>query len=145
MNILIAIDDSAESRDAVTTAFELFGSDHHYSIVSVAENAPIFIAGYPSGGFVSSLAINEAADRAQREAERVVAEAVDELPVEADPLVDAGPTGATICRRAKESGADILVVGSHDRSFWERFLSGPSVGSYLVEHSPCPVLVVRSE
>ena len=68
MNILISIDDSAESRDAVSTAFELYGPNHDYSIVSVSVSTPVYLTGYPGGGFASSTAMNDAVNWAEQDA-----------------------------------------------------------------------------
>ncbi len=55
---------------------------------------------------------------------------------------DVGHAGSTICEAAVENDTDVIVIGSHDRSLWERLFT-PSVGKYLVDNAPCPVLVVR--
>jgi nucleotide-binding universal stress UspA family protein len=43
---------------------------------------------------------------------------------------------------AKRWGADLIVVGSHDRSLLERLLLG-SISDGVVKHAPCSVLVVK--
>lgn len=53
-----------------------------------------------------------------------------------------GDPETEILEHAKEWGADLIVVGSHDRSRLERFLVG-SVSESVVKHSPCSVLVLK--
>ena len=43
---------------------------------------------------------------------------------------------------AEEFGSDLIIVGSHGYSRWERLLLG-SVSQSVVHHAPCSVLVVR--
>ena len=53
-----------------------------------------------------------------------------------------GDPETEILDHAKEWGADLIVVGSHDRSRIERFLVG-SVSESVVKHAPCSVLVLK--
>ncbi len=48
-----------------------------------------------------------------------------------------------ICKKASESDAQLIVVGSHGWGAARRLFSG-SVSTGLVHSAPCPVLVVRS-
>ena len=54
-----------------------------------------------------------------------------------------GHAGEEILRLARETGADLIVVGSHGKSNLDRILLG-SVSSFVVAHSPVSTLVVRS-
>ncbi len=47
-----------------------------------------------------------------------------------------------ILEEVGEFGADLVVVGTHGRTGWDRFLLG-STAEQVVRRAPCPVLVVR--
>lgn len=49
-----------------------------------------------------------------------------------------------ICRAAKESSADLIVMGTHGRTGLRHVLLG-SVAEKVVRRAPCPVLTVRPE
>ena len=51
-------------------------------------------------------------------------------------------TGEAVCAAARDSGADLVIVGSQGRTGIGRMLLG-SVAESVVRHAPCPVLVVR--
>jgi len=53
-----------------------------------------------------------------------------------------GPPRTVILDEAENWGADLIVVGSHGYSAWERFLLG-SVSQSVVSHAKCSVEVVR--
>jgi nucleotide-binding universal stress UspA family protein len=53
-----------------------------------------------------------------------------------------GDPETAILEHAKEWGADLIVVGSHDLSRMERFLMG-SIAESIVKHAPCSVLVLK--
>ena len=53
-----------------------------------------------------------------------------------------GDPETAITDYAKKWGADLIVVGSHDRSRVERFLLG-SVSESIVKHAPCSVLIIK--
>jgi nucleotide-binding universal stress UspA family protein len=53
-----------------------------------------------------------------------------------------GEPDEAIVRRAREGGADLIVIGSHGRRGLSRALLG-SVAERVMRHAPCPVLVVH--
>ena len=57
-------------------------------------------------------------------------------------LVWEGEPGPAIIEAAVAEAADLLVVGTHGRSRFERLVLG-SVSDHVVRHAPCPVLIVR--
>ncbi len=57
-------------------------------------------------------------------------------------VLDGSPQ-RVIVEKAESWGADLIVIGSHGRGFWNRALIG-SVSSSVVRHAPCSVLVVRT-
>jgi nucleotide-binding universal stress UspA family protein len=62
--------------------------------------------------------------------------------VSAQFLIWEGDPGAVTIDAAEAEGADVIVVGSHDRGPVGRLLLG-SVSSYVVDHSRRPVVVIR--
>ena len=57
-------------------------------------------------------------------------------------LVVEGDPAAEILRFADESGADLIVMGSHGRTGVLRILMG-SVSHKVLDQAKCPVLIVR--
>lgn len=53
-----------------------------------------------------------------------------------------GDVADTLVRVAEERGAEVIVVGSADKGFFERLVS-PSVSRELARDAPVPVLVVH--
>ncbi len=53
-----------------------------------------------------------------------------------------GSPESRIVETAEEMHSDLIIVGSHGYSRWERLLLG-SVSDSVVHHAPCSVLVVR--
>ncbi|NTU99946.1 MAG: universal stress protein [Methanoregulaceae archaeon] len=62
--------------------------------------------------------------------------------VKIEAAIRQGHAGNEIVRAAKETGADLVVVGSHGKSEVDRLLLG-SVSSFVVSNCPANVLVVR--
>jgi nucleotide-binding universal stress UspA family protein len=60
-----------------------------------------------------------------------------------DFVVRSGSAGEEIVGVVKETGADIVVVGSNRHSSLHNLLLG-STAAYLTAHSPAPVLVMRA-
>ena len=82
---------------------------------------------------------------AMGEARRIVAAAVDratERGLHASGRADFGEPAGGIVQRAREIGADTIVMGTHGRTGLERLLMG-SVAEKVMRESPCSVMVVK--
>lgn len=143
LRILVAVDEDEASRVALRFTERLAGWAEDVTVLNVAGTLMPFLSD-PMGGYVILPPDPISIDRIDAEAERVVEVASDELStsVSADPLVEYGDPGERICAVARERDVDLVIVGSHDKGAFARFLHG-SVSDYVLRHSPCPVLVVR--
>ena len=56
--------------------------------------------------------------------------------------VTAGDPREVLVVAARETGADLVVVGSHGRTGLPKLIMG-SVASHVVAHAPCDVLVIK--
>ena len=142
MRVLIAVDDSPESRHAVELASRWFGEEAEYGIISVGEQTPMFIGGYGAGAMATVTDLEQQLDAARSAAEQAATGAARVLDGVVQTDVEGGHPGTVICEFAAEHESDVIVIGSHERSFWDRIID-PSVGEHLIDHAPCPVLVVR--
>jgi nucleotide-binding universal stress UspA family protein len=147
--LLIAVDGSAESTDAARFAHRLFGDTTEYIVLTVADSGATLTAAVPiadptiAGAYVGPEVTREAIEAAMHNAEETASEGAEALHAPSTTtLADIGDPGDAICRIAQEHAVDLIVIGSHDRNWLSRLVA-PSVRNYLVEHAPCPVLVVR--
>ncbi len=144
MRVLIAVDGSQESRDAVTAAYRYFGSDAEYSVLSVAHRPPVFVGGYGAALTPAATDLERQLDTLEQAARGAALDAQAQLPDSADVDVEVGHAGEAICDYATEHRVDVIAIGSHDKTIWERIFE-PSVGRHLIDHAPCAVLVIRGE
>ncbi len=142
LKILIAVDNTDESMDAAHAAYRLFGPAPDYLVTSIAHMPAATYPMTPAGAMPVYVDLGDAVDKMKQSATATAMEAAENLDVDASIEVDTGPVGQAVCRIAEESGASVIVIGSHDRSIWARLFE-PSVGKYVVDNAPCPVLVVR--
>jgi nucleotide-binding universal stress UspA family protein len=140
--ILVGTDFSASAERALDTALAL-------AAPTLAEvhliHALEMIAAPPSP---YTVAIPEDVIRAAREGGRRKLDAAQRK-VEARGLATSAvlgdvPAAPAIAARARELGADLVVVGSHGHTGVKRFLLG-SVAEHTVKESTIPVLTVRGE
>lgn len=150
LRVLIAVDGTPEANDAAMFAHRLFGDDPEYLVVTVAETGaliggvlpladPTFAGG---GAYISPEVARESVESAVHEAEETAIDVAREVEDEQHAIVETGDPGEAIVRVAKERNVDLIVVGSHDRGWFSRLIT-PSVRDHLINHAPCPVLVVR--
>jgi nucleotide-binding universal stress UspA family protein len=101
---------------------------------------PIFSEGYVSPKTYAE--INESGTSwARREMERLGREA-RAAGVKTTWTIVQGVPADRIVQAARAKHADLVVMGTHGRTGFSRFLLG-SVASRVVATSPCPVLTVR--
>jgi nucleotide-binding universal stress UspA family protein len=148
MKILLATDGSKESDAAINALKNLsFKDGDEIKIISVVDMAvPMAIDIY--GGYLPDT--TEMEKTAREHAAKILKETCerlddicgsDKITMTSDVLF--GSPESRIVETAEEIGADLIIVGSHGYSRWERLLLG-SVSDSVVHHAPCSVLVVRS-
>jgi nucleotide-binding universal stress UspA family protein len=135
--VLVATDTSATSGAAERAAIELAGRLAASLIVlSVIDPSRLRL---PGGLFHTRV------DQVRAERESAVTRIVEDARrrgVSAQFLIWEGDPGTSVVEAAEAEGADVIVVGSHARGPVGRLLLG-SVSSYVVEHCPRPVIVIR--
>ncbi|MGB7210058.1 MAG: universal stress protein [Pyrinomonadaceae bacterium] len=148
MKILFATDGGKQCDAAAESIHRLaLGDGDEIKVISIVDMAlPMAIDIY--GGFLPDT--SEFEKTARENAAKILAETSDKLKA----FTDAGKIAITtdilfgspdsrIVETAEGWHADLIVVGSHGYSRWERLLLG-SVSDSVVHHAPCSVLVVRT-
>ena len=147
MKILLATDGAKQSNAAVDMLKRLVINDgDHIYLVSVVDLAvPLAVDIY--GGYLPDT--TEYENAAKENATKVLSDAADEVKqqlsdkkvgISTDLLF--GSPESRIVEMADEIKPDLIVVGTHGYSGWERLLLG-SVSDAVVHHAPCSVMVVR--
>ena len=139
--ILCPVDFSDYSRRALDHAFAIARwYESTVTVLHVVSPAPV--AGYGPGPGTFPPMVLTAVDRAQLLAEtRAFVEAEAAPGVGIEPVVREGQTAAEIVDQADGMNADLLVIGTHGRSGFERLLLG-SVAEKVLRKARCPVLTV---
>lgn len=137
--ILLATDFSPNADAALALAIELAQQGpraldivHAYRTGIIVLPPPLDLLGLsPTGPTVDNLeqALESRAQQARAK----------DLRVSAGTLV--GDPTQVILDHAREMGADLIVIGARGLGFVDRVLVG-SVAGKIVQHAPCPVLVV---
>jgi nucleotide-binding universal stress UspA family protein len=136
-SIILATDGSPTAADATTRAAEL----------ARATGAKLYVVSVWHAGLTtySSTALPESKRAAKEQACEAASAAVEvarAAGIEAESFVLEGDAVDRICESVADTGASLLVVGSHGFGPVRRLVFG-SVSTALLHHAPCPVLVVR--
>ena len=142
--ILIPIDFSTHSEEALDVAFQLAGTDPDMEIFVC--HAVEEINYHAMMGFgVPPRPVSEA-DRTQ--VANQVMDTIVKLKTTRDLtknyLVRPGAASDVILDAAKEKEIDLIVMGTHGRSGLTRLLMG-SIAEKIVRDAPCAVLTVKAE
>lgn len=147
MKILFATDGAKQSTAAIDMmkSFHL-GEGDELKVITVVDMAvPLAIdiyGGYlPDTTDLEKTAKENASKILEDTAATLGAHFGEKVSVTTDVLF--GSPDSRIVETAEEMNADIIVVGSHGYSRWERLLLG-STSDSVVHHAPCSVLVVRT-
>ena len=147
MKILLATDGSDHSMAAAEEiACRPFPTSSELRIISVFENPALYLyAPPPMGGM----------DRYYQEAEFTAKKMAEETVKEVAELIGKKNTSLSISKAviegspkqeilvdAEKFGADLIIVGSHGRGGFEKFLLG-SVSQSVALHANCSVEIVR--
>ena len=140
-NILCPVDFSDSSRHAATVATELARSSSAALTIVHIWQPPMPLYGIPDAALSGDL-IQSLIDDAERSLDEWKATAVAAGVGSVQSKMITGVPWDEIVKLAKESGADLVVMGTHGRTGLTHVLIG-SVAEKVVRHAPCAVLVVR--
>jgi len=137
--IILATDGSPSAADATRQAVELARSTGAKLFV-----VSVWHAGSTAYSPTAALPESKRAAKEQAcEAARGAVEDAQAAGIETESFVLGGDAVERICESAADTGASLLVVGSHGWGPVRRLVSG-SVSTALLHRAPCPVLVVRA-
>lgn len=144
-HLLVAVDFAPESQAVIERALmmrERFKA--RLSLVNVVEFVPPGTE-YTGGAFISEPILPDDA-RLEHELIEMAKQEIDALgerlavPPQ-DRIIESGPTGRSIQHVARDIGADLIIVGVHERNWLGRLLG--STSQSLLKHEVCDVLAVR--
>jgi len=138
--ILVGVDGSKESRDAVKLAEEIARATNSQLVIASAVAPVIAIQGAP--GLVAQAEEWQRQEREQAKAlvKEIASSIGSGLVVET--LVAEGAAAVALAELARSGDVEMVVVGHRGRNAVARALLG-SVADRLVQISPKPVLIVR--
>ncbi len=94
---------------------------------------------YQEPGFERVVAGIEETRQRGKDALKELAESFD---LEVETIFTEGDPGHEIVRVAEERNADLIVLGTHGYTGWNRFTLG-SVAEFVGRHAPCAVFTIR--
>ena len=144
MKVLLAVDESPFSQEAVQSVLDQFGpKDTQVQVVNVVEP----ISAYFSAEWFPHF--TPYAEKVEQEREKQAGALVQDVCAKLtkagfrnSKIILRGDARAAILDRASEWKPDLIVVGSHGLKGLNRLLMG-SVSDAVVRHAPCSVQVVR--
>lgn len=141
--ILCPVDFSEPSIEALEWAVVLtrhFGGE--LLVVHVVDEIPV-VAATPGGPVATNAAgyQQQVVDEADRDLWELCKEHVPEE-LRSEREVAVGLPAQAIVRLAAEHGADLILLATHGRTGWRRFISG-SVTERVVREADCPVLTMQ--
>jgi nucleotide-binding universal stress UspA family protein len=141
--VIVATDGSASTIAAAGRALQVLGPGVDVEVVTVggADDSSI-VGAIPGPGLLPPATPATFAGAVSDTLSEVAERTVSALGLGSEGRILYGSPGAAICRRAEETGADVIVVHPHGKRLLERALMG-SVTRYLVDNAPCAVLVAR--
>ncbi len=148
MKVIMATDGSEAAIDAARRSMDLLRPHAQVAVVMVIPERED--PQEDAGGFEGPVITEKEADEDWKRATAAGQAAVDRTAAVLGPDVevrlvpDDESTGAALVRVAHEMNADVLVIGSSDKS-WLRRHFGASVSDYVAHHAPCPVMLIRHD
>jgi nucleotide-binding universal stress UspA family protein len=140
-NILVAIDGSPDSQQALREAIDLARGEHaRITIFSAVPEAPSFAYASPGG-----MALGDFAEKAQQETEAILSEALKLVPpdVSASTVMKLEPSKPALVAQIAHGRHDLVVMGSRGLGAVRSALLG-SVSQYVLHHSRVPVLITHA-
>jgi nucleotide-binding universal stress UspA family protein len=138
-NILVAVDGSPDSDEALAQAIDLAESEHTRLTLMTAQ------AQIPATVYLTP-AVNTVIADTRAEAEAVLRRARDSVPegLPVTTMVTDRPIRTALIDQIETGHHDLVAMGSRGRGAVRSALLG-SVSHYVLNHSPVPVLIVHAE
>ena len=157
--VLVAVDDSDTAAEVARRAHGLFGDDASYLVMHVGEQPfagmtwgyPYLIQApglmyYPTAWPVApttASGVDTAASSGVNLAEQQATDVANAASLGGATAVGTvGDPASAILRAGHEHHADVIVIGSHDRSWFSRLVKG-SVEHDLTRDADLPVLIIN--
>lgn len=134
-NVVVPVDFSEQSLEAIQTALELVESTANVHIVHVVVPLTTITVG-------EAWAVEDIASRMSAARDYLAAFLKQHAVIGITSAVREGDPGLQIAEYAKSIGADLVVIPSHGRHGVQRLLLG-SVAERVLRHVECPILVLR--
>ncbi len=148
MKILVATDGSEDAANALDFTLRFpFPRDSSISVMTVAGDIPMLPEELDALDESQREQLDEARRKLLEDAEALVQRENARLVADGwsgAAQVRNGNTVDEILTVAEESGADLIVLGSHGHGLAERFLLG-SVSDRVLEYAKCSVLIVKKQ
>jgi nucleotide-binding universal stress UspA family protein len=141
-NILVAVDGSPDSDQALAQAIDLAESERSRLTLFSAVVMPPASAYFGAGGGVAATLARDA----EAETEKILRTAAQRVPdrVSLSTVLSGEPVRQALIHQIEEGAHDVVVMGSRGRGAVRSALLG-SVSHYVLHHSPVPVLVVHAD
>jgi nucleotide-binding universal stress UspA family protein len=139
-NILVAVDGSPHSDQALTEAIDLAAAQHARLTLFTAIVPGAL--GYSGSGDAVAFAIEEAEGDAGTILQGARARVPDDVPVTT--LVSSEPVMPALVHQITDGHHDLVAMGSRGRGAVRSALLG-SVSQHVLHHSPVPVLIVHAK
>jgi nucleotide-binding universal stress UspA family protein len=143
MNVMIAVDGSPHSDAAVEFVRKM--TLPQGSRVTVVSSVALPTFSYVGSYVPADLQVETWLGEITKAHEDVVSRDVTALHaagVHVESRVLQGDPRDTLVEEARRLGANLLVVGSHGRTGFDKLVMG-SVSSHVMAHAPCSVLLVK--
>lgn len=136
--ILVALDGSKMAEKAFNEAVKIAQkNDGSLTLISIVNDAEL-----STSAFSFSKLFAQEKERAETEMLKKIQAATEAGVVKVEPFVEVGNPKQIIVKYATDNVVDLLVIGATGKGAITQSLVG-STTSYVVNHAPCAVLIIR--
>lgn len=143
--ILCPIDFSEPSHQALKVASELaLNFSAELTVIHVIPDIPRATTADPAAQ--ATQAYRQYQHELEAESKTLLARAIRDFvspKLTARQIIETGDAAHVVAKIAGEEDADLVVVSTHGRTGWRRFVFG-SVAERIVRYAQCPVLVIQT-